>query len=214
MSEYDEATKNLSPEMRERLMKATSRVGLSESDPFWVLLAAQCELFDGFRATNTNGNQLPTLPGAVQSVDHVVHFNEMAAAFERLTGLVQEQKAALVKISQDQDKTYRKVNLFVEGQAQYKLAKWFWWTAGGCFALLLAVAFFSGMRLKSIQDDERFDRLIKAQTAAAQATDSLLYHGGSIAIAPITGVGKGIVITRGNLKQGESTDGAILLTQP
>jgi hypothetical protein len=152
-------------------------------------------------------------------VDHLVHYNEMASAFERLTTLVQAQQKALIKLDENDDKILRKVNLYVEGQTQYKLAKWFWWAIGGCLALLIGLAFLDGIFYTSHQADARIDRIISAlQPNAAQASAALASHGGSISLGPVTladgSRGRAIIVTRGTLKQTEATDGAILLTLP
>src|ERR1700694_4839437 len=91
---------------------------LSGGDPesftsqFFVLLD------DVVKQRGSNGDKdLAVVPG--DRPDHLVHFNEMAAAFERLTSLVQAQQKALVKLAENDDNILRKVNLYVEGQTQY-----------------------------------------------------------------------------------------------
>jgi hypothetical protein len=170
-------------------------------------------LDEAFRQNgNTHGDQLPV----VQGVDHLVHFNEMAEAFGRLTALVQAQQAALVKLSQDQDRTYRKVCLHVEGQAQYQLARWFWWAAGLGALFSLGGMFIAGALYNSGQADARIDRIIRSQPAASQASAFLASHGGSISLGPIALAdgrqGRGVIIVRGALQETEATDGALLLT--
>jgi hypothetical protein len=140
-----------SPEKREAFLRSQMRVQKFKEDEEILSLV---NYLDNFAVLinaltkdvvpHSNGSQPLALPVKPES-DHVVRFNEMSEAFARLTEVIQEQKLALVKISKDQDKTYSKVNLFVERQPEKKLTNTVKWSVASVALLLLVGSFFLGM---------------------------------------------------------------------
>jgi hypothetical protein len=134
--------------------KLTSGDPESFSSQFFALLEESLK-------QQANGNQLP-------GGDHVVHFNEMAAAFERLTTLVQDQQKALVKLHESDDKIFRKVNLFVEGQPAHQLAQWVWWLGSCLVLLILGIVFYLGFNYGADTVQDHASARVDAAVAMAQ----------------------------------------------